>query len=102
MLNLAFMTTDSNAFEARLEKLRDQLNHFHQWPSVFTFKFILPTCTERETELRTIFQQAEDIRVRPSKNGNYQSFTIAEKLNGPDEVFDRYTRAGNIKDILSM
>lgn len=88
--------------EGRLERLRDQLNHFHNWPSAFTFKFILPRSEERESELKTIFASASSVKVRASKNGNYQSYTIIETLGGPDEVFDRYTRAGKIKDILSL
>lgn len=96
------MSEPSQGADERLEKLRDQLNHFHQWPSTFTFKFILPACETREKELRQIFEGAQKIQVRASKNGNYYSFTIAEHLQGPDDVFDRYTRAGQIKDILSM
>lgn len=96
------MSEPSTGSDERLEKLRDQLNHFHQWPSTFTFKFILPACEVREQELRDIFKAAQRIQVRASKNGNYYSFTIAEHLEGPDDVFDRYTRAGQIKDILSM
>ena len=96
------MSDQPKESEERLEKLREQLNHFHNWPSTFTFKFILPACEIREQQLRDIFQGAQRIQVRASKNGNYFSFTIAEHLQGPDEVFDRYSRAGQIKDILSM
>jgi putative lipoic acid-binding regulatory protein len=93
---------ESNNTEERLNRLREQLNEFHDWPSAFTFKFILPACEVREAELKGIFAGAKEVRKRPSAKGNYWAFTITEVLDGPDDVFARYTAASEIRDILSM
>jgi hypothetical protein len=41
--------------EEHINRLRERLNEIHRWPSIYMFKFILPTDEERITQLKVIF-----------------------------------------------
>jgi putative lipoic acid-binding regulatory protein len=88
--------------EEHIERLRARLNEIHIWPSVFMFKFILPTDEARLTQLKLIFGESAEIRERLSSKGNYTSVTVREMMLSADDIFDRYTRAKDIKDIISL
>ena len=84
------------------ERLRKQLDAFHQWPSDFTFKFILPTKPESLEQLKSEFGNSARFKERLSKKGNYSSITIAENLPSAEAVFERYEAAGKIEGIISL
>lgn len=88
--------------EEHIERLRARLNEIHIWPSVFMFKFILPTDEVRLTQLKLIFGESAEIRERLSSKGNYTSVTVREMMLSADDIFDRYRRAKDIKDIISL
>jgi putative lipoic acid-binding regulatory protein len=88
--------------EEHIERLRARLNEIHIWPSVFMFKFILPTDEARLIQLKLIFGESAEIRERLSSKGNYTSVTVREMMLSADDIFDRYRRAKDIKDIISL
>lgn len=88
--------------EEHIERLRARLNEIHIWPSIFMFKFILPSDEARLTQLKLIFGESAEIRERLSSKGNYTSVTVREMMLSADDIFDRYRRAKDIKDIISL
>ena len=88
--------------EEKRERLRKQLDAFHDWPSAFTFKFVLPNDPIRVRQLKEIFGAAAVVSERPSRNGNYIGFTIQEVLPSAEYVFLRYEAAGAIEGIMSL
>lgn len=88
--------------EERRERLRKQLDAFHDWPSAFTFKFVLPNDPARIAELKGHFGVSAEVSERHSRNGNYISFTIREVLPSAEHVFLRYEAAGQIEGIMSL
>jgi len=88
--------------EERRDRLRDQLNAFYEWPTAFTFKFVLPHDPGRIEQLKSLFGVAAEFRTNLSRNGNYIAFTVTEVLPGPDHVFSRYEEAAKIEGILSF
>ena len=91
--------------ETDLEKrnrLRKQLDDFHQWPSVFLFKFILPNLPESLELLKSGFSDSAKMKERISKKGNYVSVTIEELVSSAEIVFDRYETAGKVPGIISL
>lgn len=88
--------------EERRERLRKQLDAFHDWPSAFTFKFVLPNDPARIAELKAHFGVGAEVSERHSRNGNYISFTIREVLPSAEHVFLRYEAAGQIEGIMSL
>ena len=97
------MAMQGNETESeKRERLRKQLDAFHQWPSDFTFKFILPSKPESLEQLKSGFGSSAQFKERLSKKGNYTSVTIAEHLPSAEAVFERYEAAGKIDGIISL
>ena len=88
--------------EERRDRLRDQLNAFYEWPTAFTFKFVMPNEAGRIEQLKELFGVTAQFRMNLSRNGNYIAFTVSEVLPGPDHVFARYEEAAKIEGILSF
>jgi len=88
--------------EEQIERLRAHLNEIHVWPSIFMFKFILPSDPVRLTELKLIFGESAEITERLSAKGNFTSVTIREMMLNADDIFDRYRSVGSIKGIISL
>lgn len=88
--------------EEQLNKLRNRLNEMHKWPSIYMFKFILPSDEERITRLKTIFGESAEFRIKLSEKGNYTSITVREMMLDADSIFDRYRAAGTIEGIISL
>lgn len=86
----------------RRERLRQQLNAFHQWPSAFTFKFIIPNLPENVAQLMAIFGHDASYVQRSSQGGKYVAFTITEVVADAEAVFIRYEAAASIPGVLSL
>lgn len=88
--------------EEQLNRLRDRLNEIHRWPSVFMFKFILPSDEIRITQLKLIFGESAEFKERLSAKGNYTSITVREMMLSADDIFNRYRSASSIEGIISL
>ncbi|MFN0030822.1 MAG: DUF493 family protein [Flavobacteriales bacterium] len=88
--------------EDQLNRLRQRLNEEHRWPSIYMFKFILPTDKERIAQLKLIFGESAEFKEKQSAKGNYTSVTVREMMLDADSIFDRYTKASKIEGILSL
>ena len=86
----------------QIERLRQRLNEIHKWPSIYMYKFILPTDEERIQRLKLIFGESAEFRERKSAQGNYTSITVREMMLDADSIFDRYTKAAGIEGIISL
>lgn len=85
-------------------KLKVQLEDTTIWPSVYLYKFILPTEPEQSKELLSIFDNlGAVINSKQSKTGKYISYSIKVKLQNPDAVIEKYKEvAKSIKDVISL
>ncbi len=88
--------------DEQIQRLRDRLNEIHTWPSIFMFKFILPSDTEHIAKLKLIFGESAEIKERLSSNGKYTSLTIREMMMDADSIFVRYMLASEIEGIISL
>jgi uncharacterized protein len=88
--------------DEQLGRLRKRLNEIHRWPSIYMFKFILPSDQERITALKLIFGESAEFKERLSGKGNYTSVTVREMMLDADSIFDRYTKASAIEGIISL
>lgn len=85
-------------------KLKVQLEDTSIWPSLYMYKFILPTKPDQSKELLTIFDNlGAVINSKQSKTGKYTSFSIKVKLPNPDVVIQKYKEvAQKIKGVISL
>lgn len=84
------------------KRLRELIDSVHEWPSIFMFKFILPTDVEEIKKLKLIFDESAEITSRQSKSRKYTSITVKEMVMKGDHIFDRYEKASKIKGIISL
>jgi uncharacterized protein len=82
-----------------LEKFRDQLDRHHAWPTLYTFKFIVPAGKERE--VKELFPKHASTE-RPSKNGNYTSVTLKMMMPSSEAVIEIYQAAAQIEGIIAL
>ena len=83
---------DFNAFQ---QKLDDQFS----WPSLYMFKFIVPSGKEKEVE--ALFPKNEST-TKPSKNGNYISVTTQVMMPSSNEVVRVYKEATAIEGLIAL
>lgn len=88
--------------EDKLIALRKQLDAVHKWPSLYVFKFVLPSDEHRILQLKAIFDENAEVSTKLSGKGNYTSITVKEVLLCADDVFARYEKASKIEGIISL
>ncbi len=86
----------------RKEKIRESLNHIHVWPSLYMFKFIVPTVSDGFEKLKNAFSDDVDLMTRQSKNGKYTSVTIKVVMLNAEEVFDKHEEVSKIEGVISL
>jgi hypothetical protein len=90
---------DSSDFE----RVKLALDKNHDWPSVYMFKFIVPSDNEKIAKVEALFNSnTAEIRLRPSKNGKYTSITAKEVMVDADHVLKCYEDASQIEGLIAL
>ena len=84
------------------ERLRDQLDQVHEWPSVYMFKMIFAPDQERLDAVLALFPAEAEILRKYSSAGKYLSITVKEVMMNADEVVQRYVRASQIPGVIVL
>jgi putative lipoic acid-binding regulatory protein len=82
-----------------LTNFREKLDSHYAWPSLYTFKFIVPT--GREVEVKNLFPKHTSSE-KLSKNGKYTSITINMMMPSSDAVIQVYQSASVIEGIIAL
>ncbi len=101
-LHKKFMTSNSEEFYKNLKK---QLKKTSKWPSLYLYKFILPTENEHELQkLNSIFDNTGAvINTKQSSKGKYTSVSIHVKMNSADHVISKYKEVGEqVEGVISL
>lgn len=89
--------------EERYAQLLDKLKKDTEWPSVYMFKFIVPSDNEKLAQVENLFNTKEaQVRRRQSSKGNYVSVTATELMLTAEAVIERYRMAESIEGIISL
>jgi putative lipoic acid-binding regulatory protein len=83
----------------RIDSFREKLDQYHTWPSIYVFKFIVPTGKEDEVKQLFPFHPAVE---KLSKQGKYTSVTVEMMMPSADAVLDIYMKASKIEDIIAL
>lgn len=87
----------------RLVKLKIALDQVHDWPSMYLFKFIVPSDNHKIAQLEALFNaETSEIRLRQSKNGKYTSVSAREVMTSAEEVIACYKEAYKIEGVISL
>ena len=82
-----------------LDSFRSSLDANHEWPCLFTFKFIVP----KDQIVIVLGLFADDpVSSRESSTGRFTSFTIDMHVHSADEVIAIYQRVAQVPGVLSL
>ena len=86
------------------EKLRSQLYDTSLWPSIYLYKFIVPTGPEKIHGIEKIFDNmGAVITTKQSRKGNYTSVSVNVKMADPDAVIEKYKEvAAKVEGVISL
>ena len=92
--------------EAFYKKLKLQLIDTSLWPSVYLYKFIVKSESQKIAELERLFDNmGAVIKTSKSKNGKYTSVSVNVnvKMKNPDSVIEKYKEVANtIEGVISL
>lgn len=85
------------------QKFNDRLNETTEFPSNYTFKFIVPTDNKRIAEVQRVFDGARpQFQMKESKNGRYTSVTAVVYVLDSEQVIHYYKEASKIEDVMML
>lgn len=82
-----------------IDSFKAKLDQHYSWPSVYTFKFIVPH--GRETEVKRLFPMHES-KEKSSSKGNYTSITINMMMPSSDAVIEVYQKASSVEGLIAL
>lgn len=82
--------------------LDEKLNAQHEFPTVYMFKFIVPSDNQRLAMVEALFGPEAEVVIRESKNGKYSSVTGKEMMLNSKSIIERYKEAAKIPGIVSL
>jgi len=85
-----------------LKSLEHKLDQTTEWPSVYMFKFIIPTDNRRLAMVEALFGGEAQISTKESRGGKYISITSKVVMLNAIEVIDYYRRAAKIEDLIAL
>ncbi|HEX6890899.1 MAG TPA: DUF493 family protein [Chryseolinea sp.] len=85
--------------ETWLLSFREKLEKHYAWPSLYVFKFIVPT--GQQDQVKNLFPSHTAVE-KLSKQGNYTSITIHMMMQSSDAVIEIYKRASLIDGIVAL
>lgn len=89
--------------QSDIERIKKTIDETHEWPSVFMFKFIVPSDNVRIAEVEALFNtQTAQIRMNASRNGKYTSITAHEVVTDAENVMDVYKKASKIEGLIAL
>jgi uncharacterized protein len=78
---------------------REKLEIEYTWPSMYTFKFIVPQ--GNEAAVKALFPESEVVEKKSSR-GNYISLTARVMAESSDAIIDVYVRAQHIEGLIAL
>ncbi len=96
------MKTDKKTTEF-YKRLKSQLETDTSWPSIYLYKFIVPSNLEKTAKIESIFDGINaEIKKRDSSKGTYTSLSIKVKMDTPDAVIQKYIEVSNVEGVISL
>jgi putative lipoic acid-binding regulatory protein len=83
----------------KYNSFREKLDQHYSWPSLYIFKFIVPT--GKEDEVKKLFP-LHTSKEKHSNKGNYTSITVQMMMPSSEAVIDVYVKASEIEGIMAL
>jgi len=82
------------------QRLVSVLDETHIWPTLFAFKFIVPS--QKGKELEELMPDVHRVETRPSSGGKYMAYTFHCAVGSGREVISIYTKAQSVKGVMAL
>jgi putative lipoic acid-binding regulatory protein len=84
-------------------KFKERLENTTEFPSDYTYKFIVPTDHKRLAEVQRVFDGARpQFQMKESKTGKYTSVTVVVYVLDADQVIHYYQEAASVQDVMML
>ncbi|MEM8520662.1 DUF493 family protein [Flavobacterium sp. PL12] len=85
------------------DRLKVELDMSNTWPSIYLFKFIVPTVDDNIVRVEAAFDcMGAVINTRKSKTGKFTSISIDVTMKDSQEIVDKYLEVSTIEGIVSL
>ena len=88
--------------EDELEKFKEKILDTTTFPSVYMYKFIVPSENRAIALVENLFDPQTDIHTKESENGKYTSITGMQVALNVEEIMEIYKKAASIKGIMFL
>lgn len=101
--NININDLDENQTQESYNSFKEKLESVEKFPSIYTFKFIVKTDTDKPAQVKAIFQHpSANFSQKSSTGGKYISITIKCYVNNADEVIDYYKKVSEIPGVMML
>lgn len=101
--NINIQDVNDNSNNDFYTNFRERLADTEQFPSLYTFKFIVPASEDKKKEIEGIFEHpSTKVQIKESKTGKYNSLTIETFVNTPDDVIEYYKKVSTIDKVFML
>lgn len=83
------------------DELRKKLEK-ESWPSVYMFKFIVPSDNQKIAQVESFFEDDSEIKMQASSNGKYTSITIRQVMLNAEAIIEIYKQMAVVEGIISL
>ena len=84
-------------------RLKDELANTSLWPSIYLYKFIVPTDKDKIDFVENAFNNmGAVIKTSQSKTGKFTSISVNVQMKSPDHVIEKYQEVSNVEGIISL
>ena len=84
-------------------RLKEELQATSDWPSVYLYKFIVPTNTQKIVSVENAFDNmGAVINTQQSKNGKFTSISVNVMMTSPEAVVEKYQELSTVEGIISL
>jgi putative lipoic acid-binding regulatory protein len=83
-----------------LNSFREKLDNFYAWPSLYTFKFIVPF--DKREDLQRLFPLHTTATEKASEKGKYVSLTYQMMMPSSESVIEVYRKVEGIEGIVAL
>jgi putative lipoic acid-binding regulatory protein len=89
--------------KAFYERLKEQLDDTTKFPSLYLYKFIVPSSEEKVKEVVSFFDNSGAvINTKTSSKGNYISVSISVTMESSQAVIDKYKAVSVVEGVISL
>ncbi|SFS95048.1 DUF493 family protein [Sphingobacterium wenxiniae] len=85
------------------DNFRVKLNEIEQFPSLYTFKFIVKADSDKLELVKNVFEHASSkFSEKESSGGKYKSITVETFVNNAEDVIDYYKKVSKIESVIML